>query len=113
MISSLESDLKHLRHALELAQNSFGLASPNPNVGAVLVHDGQVIGEGFHTYDGLKHAEILAIERAGDKARGATLYINPTNGFGEDVTPRMPGGHELRTLYSMGPYRSAADEGKL
>ena len=76
MISSLESDLKHLRHALELAQNSFGLASPNPNVGAVLVHSDQIIGEGFHTYDGLKHAEILAIERAGDKARGATLYIN-------------------------------------
>jgi hypothetical protein len=46
-------------------------------------------------------------------SRGATLYINPTNVFGEDVTPRMPGGHELKTLYSMGPYRSAADEGKL
>jgi diaminohydroxyphosphoribosylaminopyrimidine deaminase/5-amino-6-(5-phosphoribosylamino)uracil reductase len=76
VISSLESDLQHLRHALELAQNSFGLASPNPNVGAVLVHGDQIIGEGFHTYDGLKHAEILAIERAGDKARGATLYIN-------------------------------------
>jgi hypothetical protein len=40
-------------------------------------------------------------------SRGATLYINPTNSFGEDVTPRMPGGHEFRTLYSMGPYRSA------
>ena len=46
-------------------------------------------------------------------SRGATLYINPTNAFGEDVTPRMSGGHELRTLYSTGPYRSAADEGKL
>ena len=43
-------------------------------------------------------------------SRGATLYINPTNDFGEEVTPRMPGGRELRTLYSMGPYRSAADE---
>ena len=38
-------------------------------------------------------------------SRGATLYINPTNAFGEDVTPRLPGGHELRTLYSTGPYR--------
>jgi len=37
---------------------------------------------------------------------GATLYINPTNAFGEDVTPRMPGGHELLTLYSTGPYRN-------
>src|SRR5438270_8090576 len=46
-------------------------------------------------------------------SRGATLYINATNSFGEDVTPRMPGGHELKTLYSTGPYRSAADEGKL
>src|SRR4051812_4948902 len=46
-------------------------------------------------------------------SRGATLYVNPTNAFGEEVTPRMPGEYELRTLYSMGPYRSAADEGKL
>jgi diaminohydroxyphosphoribosylaminopyrimidine deaminase / 5-amino-6-(5-phosphoribosylamino)uracil reductase len=74
--TSLESDLQHLRRALELAKKSFGLASPNPNVGAVLVHGDQIVGEGFHTYDGLKHAEILAIERAGDKSRGATLYIN-------------------------------------
>jgi hypothetical protein len=46
-------------------------------------------------------------------SRGATLYINPTNDFGDDVTPLMPGGQELRVLYSTGPYRSAADEGKL
>ena len=46
-------------------------------------------------------------------SRGATLYINPTNAFGEDVAPRTPGGYELKTLYSTGPYRSAADEGKL
>ena len=76
MTSSRQSDELFLRHALELAQNSFGQASPNPNVGAVLVHSDQIIGEGFHTYDGLKHAEILAIEQARDKARGATLYIN-------------------------------------
>ncbi len=46
-------------------------------------------------------------------SRGATLYVNPTNGFGDDVTPRMQNGHELKTLYSTGPYRSAADEAKL
>ena len=46
-------------------------------------------------------------------SRGATIYINPTNDFGDDVTPLMPGGQELRVLYSTGPYRSAADEGKL
>ena len=57
--------------------------------------------------------EELETKYAVKFSRGATLYINPTNSFGEDVTPRMPGGHELRTLYSTGPYRSAADEGKL
>jgi diaminohydroxyphosphoribosylaminopyrimidine deaminase/5-amino-6-(5-phosphoribosylamino)uracil reductase len=75
--TSLETDLSFLRRALQLALKSFGLASPNPNVGAVLVDDaGQIVGEGFHTYDGVKHAEILAIEAADEKARGATLYIN-------------------------------------
>ena len=72
-----ESDQKYLRRAIDLAQKSFGLASPNPNVGAVLVNSsGEVLGEGFHTYDGKKHAEVLALEQSGEKARGATLYIN-------------------------------------
>jgi diaminohydroxyphosphoribosylaminopyrimidine deaminase / 5-amino-6-(5-phosphoribosylamino)uracil reductase len=75
--TSSESDQKYLRRAIELAQKSFGLASPNPNVGAVLVDSGgEVLGEGFHTYDGKKHAEVLALEQAGGKARGAILYIN-------------------------------------
>jgi diaminohydroxyphosphoribosylaminopyrimidine deaminase/5-amino-6-(5-phosphoribosylamino)uracil reductase len=75
--TSLDSDLGYLRRALELAQKSFGLASPNPCVGAVLVDDrGNVVGGGFHTYEGVKHAEVLAIEQAGEKARGSTLYIN-------------------------------------
>ena len=77
MSTTLEIDQKYLRRALELAQQSFGLTSPNPNVGAVLVdNDGRVVGEGFHTYEGVKHAEILAIEQAAEKARGSTLYIN-------------------------------------
>jgi diaminohydroxyphosphoribosylaminopyrimidine deaminase/5-amino-6-(5-phosphoribosylamino)uracil reductase len=75
--TSLENDQQHLRRALQLARKSFGLASPNPNVGAVLVDDaGNVVGEGFHTYDGVKHAEVIAIENAGSNARAATLYIN-------------------------------------
>jgi diaminohydroxyphosphoribosylaminopyrimidine deaminase/5-amino-6-(5-phosphoribosylamino)uracil reductase len=75
--TSLETDLLYLRRALELAQKSFGLASPNPCVGAVLVDSsGNVVGEGFHTYEGVKHAEVLAIDQAGEKARGSTLYIN-------------------------------------
>lgn len=74
---STESDQKYLRRAIELAQKSFGLASPNPNVGAVLVDSsGSTLGEGFHTYDGKKHAEILALEQVGEKSRGSTLYIN-------------------------------------
>ena len=77
MHTSLENDLVLLQRALELARRSFGLASPNPCVGAVLVDaSGNVVGEGFHTYEGVKHAEVLAIEQAGERARGATLYIN-------------------------------------
>jgi diaminohydroxyphosphoribosylaminopyrimidine deaminase/5-amino-6-(5-phosphoribosylamino)uracil reductase len=75
--TSLENDLVSLQRALELARRSFGLASPNPCVGAVLVDaSGNVVGEAFHTYEGVKHAEVLAIEQAGERARGATLYIN-------------------------------------
>lgn len=66
----------YLREALELARRGRALASPNPMVGAVVVRDGVVAGRGFHTYAGRKHAEILALEEAGEKARGATLYIN-------------------------------------
>jgi len=66
-----------LRSAMELAQRGIGLTSPNPLVGALLVDsDGDVVGSGVHTYDGVKHAEVLAIEQAGSKARGATLYVN-------------------------------------
>jgi diaminohydroxyphosphoribosylaminopyrimidine deaminase/5-amino-6-(5-phosphoribosylamino)uracil reductase len=66
----------YMRRALELTEAGRGLTSPNPMVGAVLVREGRVLGEAFHTYDGLKHAEILALEQAGEQARGATLYIN-------------------------------------
>jgi diaminohydroxyphosphoribosylaminopyrimidine deaminase/5-amino-6-(5-phosphoribosylamino)uracil reductase len=71
-----EADESYIRKALELARQGVGLASPNPCVGAVLVNDGQIVGCGSHTYEGLKHAEILALEQAGERARGATLYLN-------------------------------------
>ena len=71
-----EISFRWMRRALELAEQGTALASPNPMVGAVLVRDGEVIGEGFHTFDGKKHAEIIAIEQAGEKARSATLFIN-------------------------------------
>jgi diaminohydroxyphosphoribosylaminopyrimidine deaminase/5-amino-6-(5-phosphoribosylamino)uracil reductase len=70
-------DESFLRQALDLAAQGIGLTSPNPCVGAVIVDaNGAIVGTGSHTYEGLKHAEILAIEQAGEKARGATLYIN-------------------------------------
>ena len=66
-----------MQRALQLACQGIGLTSPNPCVGAVLVDaNGHVIGEGAYTYDGLKHAEILALEQAGERVSGATLYIN-------------------------------------
>lgn len=66
-----------MQRALELARAGVALASPNPCVGAVLVDAaGKIVGEGSHTYEGRRHAEVLAIERAGTRARGATLYLN-------------------------------------
>jgi diaminohydroxyphosphoribosylaminopyrimidine deaminase / 5-amino-6-(5-phosphoribosylamino)uracil reductase len=82
-----ESEEQLLRRALDLARQGFGLASPNPYVGAV-VADAQndIVGTGTYTYSGVKHAEILALEIAGEKARGGTLYIN-----------LEPHGHQGRT----------------
>jgi diaminohydroxyphosphoribosylaminopyrimidine deaminase / 5-amino-6-(5-phosphoribosylamino)uracil reductase len=71
------ADERFLRRALDLASQGTGLASPNPRVGAVIVDaQGNIVGTGAYTYDGLKHAEVRALEHAGEKARGATLYIN-------------------------------------
>jgi diaminohydroxyphosphoribosylaminopyrimidine deaminase/5-amino-6-(5-phosphoribosylamino)uracil reductase len=76
-MSNHHTDESFLRKALDLARRGVGLAAPNPNVGAVLVADGgEVVGSGTHTYEGVKHAEILALEQAGERARGATLYVN-------------------------------------
>jgi len=71
-----ERDEQFMRRALELAQRGLGRVSPNPAVGAVLVNDGRVIGEGYFLYEHLKHAEIYALEQAGEQARGATLYCS-------------------------------------
>jgi diaminohydroxyphosphoribosylaminopyrimidine deaminase/5-amino-6-(5-phosphoribosylamino)uracil reductase len=70
-------DEQHMRRALELARAGIGLVSPNPAVGAVVVDaSGREVGAGTHTYDGVKHAEVLALEQAGAAARGGTLYLN-------------------------------------
>jgi diaminohydroxyphosphoribosylaminopyrimidine deaminase/5-amino-6-(5-phosphoribosylamino)uracil reductase len=67
---------EYMREALELARKGRSLASPNPMVGAVLVRDGVVVGSGYHTYAGVQHAEVIALAQAGERARGATLYLN-------------------------------------
>ena len=67
--------MSHLEHALELAERGRGTTYPNPVVGAVVVHDGEVVGEGWHERKGEPHAEVIALEAAGGRARGATLYV--------------------------------------
>jgi diaminohydroxyphosphoribosylaminopyrimidine deaminase/5-amino-6-(5-phosphoribosylamino)uracil reductase len=64
-----------MMRALRLAERGRGRTSPNPIVGALVVRDGRVVGEGWHRSLGLAHAEREALERAGAKARGATLYV--------------------------------------
>jgi diaminohydroxyphosphoribosylaminopyrimidine deaminase/5-amino-6-(5-phosphoribosylamino)uracil reductase len=71
-----EHDIRFMQHALELARKGIGVASPNPTVGCVIVRDGQIVGEGFHQYEWRDHAEIVALKSAGERARGATLYVN-------------------------------------
>jgi diaminohydroxyphosphoribosylaminopyrimidine deaminase / 5-amino-6-(5-phosphoribosylamino)uracil reductase len=70
-----EADAEWMERALELARRGAALAHPNPAVGAVIVKNGRVIGEGFHAYDQRDHAEIVALRQAGERARGATLYV--------------------------------------
>lgn len=64
-----------MEEAIALARQGLGMTSPNPAVGAVIVRDGVVVGRGFHKWAGVKHAERLALEEAGDRARGATIYL--------------------------------------
>jgi len=64
-----------MERALSLAEASVGLASPNPVTGCVLVKNGNIIGEGFHSYADKDHAEIVALKQAGAEARGSTAYI--------------------------------------
>jgi diaminohydroxyphosphoribosylaminopyrimidine deaminase / 5-amino-6-(5-phosphoribosylamino)uracil reductase len=66
----------YIQRTLELAEKGRGLTSPGAMVGAVIVKDGRIVGEGFYTYDGVRHAETIALEQAGDAARGATVYTN-------------------------------------
>ena len=67
--------MNHFERALELAERGRGKTGDHPIVGAVVVRDGEVVGEGWYEYEGVRHAEVIALEQAGDAARGAILYV--------------------------------------
>ena len=73
-----------LERALELAERGRGTTHPNPVVGAVVTREGEVVGEGWHERKGGPHAEVIALEAAGERARGGTLYVTlePCRSFG-------------------------------
>lgn len=78
------ADHDHMARALELAARGLNTTTPNPRVGAVVVKDGRVVGEGWHRRAGEPHAEIVALAQAGGDARGATVYLTlePCSHFG-------------------------------
>ncbi|MFN8122625.1 MAG: bifunctional diaminohydroxyphosphoribosylaminopyrimidine deaminase/5-amino-6-(5-phosphoribosylamino)uracil reductase RibD [Thermoleophilia bacterium] len=78
------AELAALARARGLAMNARGRVSPNPLVGAVVLRDGAVVGEGWHEGPGLPHAEVMALRDAGDAARGATVActLEPCSHFG-------------------------------
>lgn len=80
----MEQHETHMRRALDLAERGWGRVSPNPLVGAVVVRDDRVVGEGWHAGPGTDHAEVMALGSAGELARGATVYctLEPCNHFG-------------------------------
>src|SRR5437867_333464 len=78
------TDADYIRRTLDLARKGVGLVSPGALTGAIIVKDGAAIGEGFYTYDGVHHSEVLALRQAGAAARGATAYtsLEPCSHFG-------------------------------
>jgi len=74
MITS--DDYLFMSRALRLAENGINTTHPNPRVGCVMVRDGQIIGEAWHERAGKPHAELLALQASGERARGATVYVN-------------------------------------
>ena len=77
-------DSRMMLRCLELARRALGRTSPNPLVGAVIVKDGEIVGEGFHPRAGEPHAEVFALREAGDRSRSATIYVSlePCNHYG-------------------------------
>ena len=72
---SLSQDQYWMQRAIQLARLGQYSTKPNPNVGCVIVKDGQLIGEGFHPQAGQPHAEVFALRQAGENAKDATAYV--------------------------------------
>lgn len=77
-------DRAMMQRCIELARRALGQTAPNPLVGSVIVQDGQIVGEGFHPGAGNPHAEVFALQDAGERAKKATVYVNlePCNHYG-------------------------------
>lgn len=84
VIAFTEVDQDMMQRCLSLARKALGRTAPNPLVGSVIVKGGQIVGEGFHPGAGQPHAEVFALKAAGDRAQGATIYVNlePCNHYG-------------------------------
>ncbi len=111
-----DTDVRYMRRALELAAQARGRTAPNPMVGAVLVRDGAVVGEGFHPRAGEPHAEVFALRDAGERAVGSTLYVTlePCSHFGRTppCADAVIGAGVRRVVAAMGdPSPHVAGEG--
>src|SRR5262245_11487850 len=71
-----EKDEEYIGRTIELARQGVGLASPGALVGAIVVKDDKIVGDGFYTWDGIEHAEVIALRKAGSAAKGATVYTS-------------------------------------
>ena len=82
-----DAPARFMRRAIALARRGEGWTSPNPLVGAIVARRGQIVAEGWHRRLGAEHAEVMALRRAGRRARNATLYVTlePCNHVG--LTP--------------------------
>ncbi|MEC4672013.1 MAG: bifunctional diaminohydroxyphosphoribosylaminopyrimidine deaminase/5-amino-6-(5-phosphoribosylamino)uracil reductase RibD, partial [Nitrospirota bacterium] len=91
-MSGVETDVHFMKQALRLAAKGRGTTSPNPMVGAILVKNGRIVGKGYHRRAGAPHAEILALQQAGSRSHGATLYVTlePCSHTGKRTPPCVP-----------------------
>ncbi|MBX9652763.1 bifunctional diaminohydroxyphosphoribosylaminopyrimidine deaminase/5-amino-6-(5-phosphoribosylamino)uracil reductase RibD [bacterium] len=111
-----DSDVEYMKRALLLAEKGRGRVEPNPMVGSVVVKDGRIVGEGYHEIYGGPHGEINAIDKAGDLAKGATLYVTLEpcchHGKRPPCTERVIASGVRRVVYAMtDPFPLVAGKG--